>query len=197
MATIIRLNQAITDMNAPKVVEVITSHSFNGGDLSKTDTAFGGREWQMANTDNAWQPSQGGITASARGALSLSGLPEDLGIEITVRSLQDSGRLLLSLRVDTETGDNREVLEINSDGSIRFNPRVGGHQHAGAWYSAGLVKSGSKVKIAAVDNVVRAYVDGKLAIEQPTIAPIGNLLMVSTYQISSGLLIDDLIVTAA
>lgn len=193
MAIIIRLNQSITDESAPKIPEIITSGTFSG-DLTMTDAALGGQPWPLTNVSGAWQLQDGGITSTG-GSLILNDLPGDISVEFTIKSLHAAGRLVVSSRADSISGANREVIEINSDGSVRFNPRVGGAQQTEPYSAAGVVKAGSVVTFSTVGNAVQVLVDGDVVAEQNASVPAGGTFYLSSYQMTAGLVVDDLLIT--
>lgn len=194
MAIIIRLNQSITDESAPKIPEVVTSDTFETGDLTVTGAQLGGEPWPMVNVSGAWQRQSGGITSTG-GSLALNDLPSDISIEFTIKSLHGSGRLVVSSRADSISGANREVIEINSDGSIRFNPRIDGAQQSKPYSAAGVVKPGSVVTFSTLGNAVKVLVDGEVVAEQGASVPAGGTLFLSSYQMTAGLVIDDLVIS--
>lgn len=195
MAIVIRLNQSITDKSAPKIPEVVTSDTFDTGDLTMTGAQLGGEPWPMVNVSGAWQRQSGGITSTG-GSLSLSDLPSDIFVKFTIKSLHGSGRLVVSVRADSISGANREVIEINSDGSVRFNPRIGGVQQSKPYSAAGVVKPGSVVTFSAVGDVIQVLVDGYVVAKQGGSVPAGGTFYLSSYQMTAGLVIDDLVVSA-
>lgn len=195
MAIVIRLNQSITDKSAPKIPEVVTSDTFDTGDLTMTGAQLGGEPWPMVNVSGAWQRQSGGITSTG-GSLSLSDLPSDIVAKFTIKSLHGSGRLVVSTRADSISGANREVIEINSDGSVRFNPRIDGVQHTKPYSAAGIVKPGSVVTFSAVGDVIQVLVDGHVVAKQGDSVPAGGTFYLSSYQMTAGLVIDDLVISA-
>ena len=196
MATIIRLNESITDKSAPKLPVVLTSDTFDTGDLTMSGAQLGGEPWPISVYSDTWSRQDGGITTTGGGALSLNDLPSDIIVKLTIKSLPDAGRLSISSRAGSPPTENREVVDINYDGSVRLNPRIDNVQQPGPYSAAGVVKPGSVVTFSTVGNDVKVLVDGEVVAEQGASVPAGGTLFLASYQMTGGLVVDDLVISA-
>lgn len=196
MAIVIRLNQSITDKSAPKIPEVVTSDTFDTGNLTMSGAQLGGEPWPISVYADTWSHQDGGITTTGGGSLSLNDLPSDIIVKLTIKSLPDAGRLSISSRAGSPPTENREVLEINYDGSVRLNPRIDNVQQPKPYSEAGTVKPGSVVTFSTVGNDVKVLVDGEVVAEQGASVPAGGTFFLASYQITGGLVVDDLVISA-
>ena len=130
MATIIRLNQSITNNDAPRLSEIITSDDFSGtGELvgSMTSAALGGEPMQWKGVAGGWTRHEGGIhtpQGSYAQHLELYGLPADISVSYKVVSLPDSGFLSVSVR--TQDSNNREVFGLTDKAELWIENRLEG-----------------------------------------------------------------------
>lgn len=196
MATIIRLNQAITNSDAPRLREIITSDDFSGtGELvgSMTSAALGGTPMKWEGTPGGWTRHEGGIhtpQGSSNENIELNGLPADISVSYKVVSLPDAGFLSVSMRMQSAV--NRVVFGLTNTASLWIENRVDGATTRSS--VVGGVKVGDILTFTADGANLTSAVNGSpvLTYEAQIVAP--GAMRLSTYPVINAT-IDDLIVT--
>lgn len=198
MATIVRLNQSITDTSAPRLREIITSDDFSGeGELvgSMTSAALGGEPMKWSGIPG-WTREDGAIRTpqgSINELLELADMPEDIEASCRVVRMPSNGFLALSLR-STSRGRDRVVLGITNLGFIWFENRKDGQTTRSPAVSG--VRQGDIIGIRAVGENLEATINGQIVNTWTTDILGRGALRLSTYPIIDAA-IDDLVVEVA
>lgn len=194
MATIIRLNQSITNNNAPRLRKAITSDDFSGtGELvgSMTSAALGGTPMQWGGNPG-WTRHNGGIhtpQGSSAQVLELNGLPADLAVSYRAVTLPDSGYIALSVRM--QDSYNRVVFCLGTGGSVWIQNRIDGGIEQSS--TANGVKAGDILTFAADGDHLTASINGL-----PVLSYTAQILEAGTMRLSTSpvinAVIDDLVI---
>ena len=198
MATIVRLNQSITNADAPRLREILTSDDFSGtGELvgSMTSAALGGEPMQWSGVPG-WTREDGAIRTpqgSINELLELEDMPENLIVTYRVVRMPSNGFLALSLRY-TSNGRDRVVLGITNLGFIWFENRKDGQTTRSPAVSG--VRQGDIIGIKAVGENLEATINGEIVNTWTTDILGRGDLRLSTYPIIDAA-IDDLVVEVA
>lgn len=195
MATIIRLNQSITDESAPRIRRIITSDDFAGaGELvgTMTTAALGGQPMGWEGASEGFTRADGVLhtpTAPGRRA-SLLGLPANIAATYRVVSLPSNGRLLLSLRGNDDF-TNRVIMRLEHDGTLSIEESIDMTTQSLA--STTGVRVGDRLTFVADGATLTANINGEPAVTAVTTVNSPGELRLSTYPaiVAS---IDDLIV---
>lgn len=198
MATIVRLNQSITNADAPRLREILTSDDFSGtGELvgSMTSAALGGEPMQWSGVPG-WTREDGAIRTpqgSINDILTLEDMPENLIVTYRVVRMPSNGFLALSLR-STSNGRDRVVLGITNLGFIWFENRKDGQTTRSPAVNG--VRQGDIIGIRAVGENLEATINGGIVNTWTTDILGRGDLRLSTYPIIDAA-IDDLVVEVA
>lgn len=196
MATIIRISQSITDINAPRILEVITSDDFSGsGEIvgSTTTAALGGTPMQWGGIAGGWIRENGGIRAQdapTNRNIELRPLPQDLSVRFTAATIPTNGRVLISLR-SSEDASTRASLRLEAGGVLRFENRVSDVVETSNTVNA--VNAGDRVQILAEGNTLKALVNGVSVLSFTTSITGSGGVRLSAY-LESAAVIDDLVI---
>lgn len=163
MATIIRLNQSITNADAPRLREIVTSDDFSGtGELvgSMTSAALGGEPMQWSGVPG-WTREDGAIRTpqeSFNHRLEFEDMPENLIATYRVVRMPSNGYLALGLRSGNWGGDS-VVVGITNTGHIWLENRKDGQTTRSPSVSG--VKQGDIIGIKAIGESLEATVNGE------------------------------------
>lgn len=196
MAIIIRLDQAITDNDAPRLREIITSDDFSGtGELvgSMTSAALGGVPMQWEGTPGGWTRANGGIRTpqgSSNEVLELNGLPADMTVECKVVELPDAGFVSVSMRM--QNASNRVVFGLTNTGSVWIENRVGGVTSRSS--VVGGVNVGDRLSFTADGDQLTTAINGETVLSYAAQIAEAGTMRLSAYPVINAV-IDDLIIT--
>lgn len=197
MATIIRLNQSITNKDAPRLREIITSDDFSGtGELvgSMTSAALGGTPMQWEGVPG-WTRHEGGLhtpQGSSFEVLDLNGLPADISVSYKVVSLPDiSGFLQLSMRM--QDSSNRVIFGLTNTASLWIESRFDGATVRSS--TVGGVKVGDILTFTAEGENLTSAVNGVPVLTYETQVLTPGTMRLSTFPVINAV-IDDLVVEA-
>ena len=194
MATIIRLNQSITDDTAPRIREVITSDDFSGsGELvgSLTSAALGGTPMQWEG-EAGWTRHQGGIRTpqgSSTQVLELNGLPENYAASFKVLKLPDTGYVSVSTRM--KNVGNRCLFGLTNTGSVWIENRVDSTTSRSDTASG--VKVGDIITFETDGSNLHARINGELVLSYAAQIFGEGIMRLSAYPVVDAVL-DDLII---
>lgn len=196
MATIIRLNESITDKSAPRIRHLVTSDDFSGsGNLVGTSTtaALGGTPMEWVGAAEGFTRESGTlrINPPSRGQeAKLLGLPENLAVTYKVVELPPNGRLLLSVR-GINGFANRVIMRLESTGALSIENTVDGTTQSLGSVSG--VRPGDTVTLTAIGTALTAYINGAPSLNAVTTVVTPGDFMFSTYpEIDAA--IDDLVI---
>lgn len=203
MATIIRLNEEITDKNAPVLRATITSDDFSGsGEIvgSLTSAVLGGVPMTWGGASGGWTREDGGIVTpqnSYHNALVLAGLPADLSATVTVRELPSGqgDRAMISLRA-TPTRNTRIYLRFFGDGSLSIWERISDVESEVADSGPGTVRVGDRISFELSGTTARALVNGEVVASGAVTYTAAGEMALTTYPITRAVL-DDLVIAEA
>lgn len=194
MAIIIRLDQSITNSNAPRILEAITSDDFSGsGEIvgSTTTAALGGSPMQWGGIEGGWIRENGGIRAQDAPTsrnIELRPLPQDLSVRFTAVTIPTNGRIIISLR-SSEDASTRASLRLEAGGVLRFENRVNDAIELSNTVNA--VNAGDRVQIMAEGDSLKALVNGVRVLSFTTSITGPGGVRLSAY-LESTAVIDDL-----
>lgn len=196
MATIIRLDQSITNSDAPRILKPITSDDFSGsGEIvgSTTTAALGGTPMQWGGLAGGWIRENGGIRAQdapTNRNIELRPLPQDISVRFTAVTIPTNGRIIISLR-SSEDAATRASLRLEAGGVLRFENRVNDVIEPSSTVNA--VSAGDRVQILAEGDTLKALVNGVSVLSFTTPITGSGGVRLSTYQESTAV-IDDLVI---